>query len=117
MKSISLYMMAIFYIAAGIYHFIRPGFYMKIMPPWLSYPLQIIYISGFFEIVLGALLFFEPTRKFAAWGLIVLLVAVFPANIQMMLNFKNTHNPYLWVAILRLPLQIVLIWWAWLYTH
>lgn len=113
---IALYIMAILYIGAGVYHFISPEFYKKIMPPWLPYHLLLIYVSGFFEIVLGALLFFEPTRAAAAWGIIALLIAVFPANVQMLLNFIRSHHPYTWVAILRLPLQLILIWWAWLYT-
>ncbi len=117
MKTASLYIMAIFYIVAGFNHFIRPGFYLKIMPPWLHYHLQIVLVSGILEIILGVLLLFEPTRNFAAWGIFALLIAIFPANIQMMLNFKNTHNHYLWVAILRLPLQLVLIRWAWLFTN
>ena len=108
--------MGMLYTGAGIYHFIRPQFYKKIMPPWLPCHLPLIYASGFFEIILGTLLFFEPTKIIAAWGIIALLIAVFPANIQMMLNFKYRRNPYTWVAILRLPLQLVLIWWAWLYT-
>lgn len=108
--------MAVLYIAAGIYHFIRPVFYKKIMPHWLPYHLPLIYISGLAEIALGTLLFFDGARIIAAWGIIVLLIAVFPANIQMMLNYKQRNHPYTWLTILRLPLQLLLMWWAWSYT-
>ena len=108
--------MACLYIAAGIYHFICPKFYTRIMPRWLPMHLQLVYISGAFEIILGLLLFPIATRVVAAWGIIALLIAVFPANIQMMLNYRRRHNPYLWITILRLPLQLLLIWWAWQYT-
>jgi uncharacterized membrane protein len=116
MKEIPLYGMAVFYIAAGIYHFVQPTFYRRMMPSWLPWHLPLVYISGVCEILLGIFLFPELTRKSAAWGIIILLVAIFPANIQMMLNFRRKKNPYLWITILRLPLQLVLIWWAWHYT-
>lgn len=116
MKKISLYIMAGLYILAGINHFWRPEFYLKIMPPWLPWHEELVFISGVAEVALGIMLFFPATRRLAAWGIILLLIAVFPANIQMMLDYKAEHNPKLWIAILRLPLQIVLIWWAYLFT-
>ena len=89
---------------------------MKIMPPYVPYPLAMVYISGVFEVLLALLLLPLATRHVAAWLLILMLIAIFPANVQMAVNFWRRHNPYLWVAILRLPLQIPLIYWAWLYT-
>ena len=109
--------MAFLYIAAGINHFIRPGMYKRIMPVYLPWHLELIYISGLGEIILGLLLIPLATRVTAAWLLIALLIAVFPANIQMAVNYARSANPYLWIAIVRLPLQAVLIWWAWLYTR
>lgn len=108
--------MALIYVAAGIYHFVAPGFYKKIMPPYIPYHMELIYISGVFEIGLGLLLLPASTRIYAAWGLLALLVAIFPANIQMAINFYQRKHPYLWVAYLRLPLQVLLIWWAFIYT-
>ena len=116
MKNIFLYIMAVAYVAAGLNHLVRPGFYMRIMPPWLPYPQALVYISGVCEVLFGLLLFPQATRHLGAWLIILLLVAVFPANIQMTMNYYKYHNPYLWATILRLPLQLVLIWWAWLYT-
>jgi uncharacterized membrane protein len=116
MKTPLLYLMALLYVAAGIYHFVNPRFYQRIMPNYLSHHMPLIYISGAFEIIFALLLIPEPTRPIAAWLLILLLIAVFPANIQMAINFWQKQNPYLWVAIARLPLQFILIWWAWIYT-
>lgn len=108
--------MALAYIAAGAWHFINPGPYLSIMPPWLPMHSLLVSISGIIEIVLGILLLIQGTRRIAAWGLILLLVAVFPANVQMMINYKVAHNPHYWLSVLRLPLQPLLIWWAYQYT-
>ena len=104
--------MAAFYILAGVNHFANPDFYKKIMPPWLPWHYSIIFISGLAEIVLGLLLLPLQTRKLAAWGIIILLVAIFPANVQMMLNYQQEKNPDWWIAVVRLPLQLLLIGWA-----
>jgi uncharacterized membrane protein len=117
LKRIFLYLMAVFYVFAGAAHFLMPGYYTAIMPPWLPRHLELVYISGACEILLALLLLPSSTRRTAAWGLIALLIAVFPANIQMTINFANEHNPGLWYTIIRLPVQILLIWWAWVYTN
>ena len=116
MKNNLLYIMAVFYIAAGINHFIHPGFYLEIMPPKLPYQLPLVYISGVCEILVALLLLPVATRHLGAWLLILLLIAIFPANIQMAINYRHKNDPHLWIAILRLPIQFLLIWWAWLYT-
>lgn len=108
--------MATLYIATGLNHFRYPGAYYRIMPPYIPYPVTMIYISGILEIALGLLLFSDKTRRLAAWGIIILLIAVFPANIQMLVNYVNEKNPRTWIAIVRLPLQLVLIWWAYTLT-
>ncbi len=111
-----LYVMAAGYAAAGITHFVYPRVYKRIMPPWVPQPMFVVYLSGVLEIVFALLLLPLTTRHVAAWLIIFLLIAVFPANMQMALNFRRKHNPYLWLAIARLPLQPLLIWWAWIYT-
>ena len=108
--------MVVIYALAGINHLINPEGYMSIMPAWLGWHYQLVIISGIFEILFALLLIPIKTRPYAAWCIILLLVAVFPANVQMMLDFKAEHNPYLWVTIARLPLQLVLIYWAYTYT-
>jgi uncharacterized membrane protein len=116
MKYFSLYLMAFLYVAAGANHFFNPVMYKKIMPPWLGWQNGLVAISGVCEILLGLLLLMPQTRFFAAWGIIALLIAVFPANIQMAINFWHIHSRWLWLSILRLPLQAILIWWAYYFT-
>ncbi len=115
MNLLGLIIMAILYIAAGLYHFINPKFYRKIVPPQIPYPSLAVAISGAAEILFGAGLLFENTRMYSAWGIILLLIAVFPSNIYMAVNNKFSRIP-LWIRIIRLPLQLVLIYWAWIYT-
>jgi uncharacterized membrane protein len=115
MEKAGLIVMAILYIAAGAYHFINPRLYKKIVPPQIPFPSAAVAISGAAEILLGAGLLFDNTRIFSAWGIILLLLAIFPANIYMAVNDKFKAIP-LWIRVLRLPLQFVLIWWAWVYT-
>lgn len=108
--------MAVLYVAAGLNHFVHPGVYRKIMPAWLPWHTELVFISGICEIVFGVLLLVPATKHLAAWGIIALLIAVFPANIQMMLNDFPKSNARLWMSILRLPLQLLLIWWAYNFT-
>ena len=113
----SLYFMSLFYFSAGLMHFITPRFFLKMMPESIPFHKQIIYISGIAEMVIAVLLLFETYRSVAAWMVIVLLILVFPANIQMTINFWKKKKPFLWLTVIRLPLQFVLIWWAWLFTR
>ncbi len=108
--------MILFYAGAGINHFVHPAFYLQIMPPWLPLHKELVFISGVAEVLCALLLLFTKTRRLGAWAAIALLIAVFPANIQMLLDYKRDNNPMLWVAILRLPIQLVLIWWAYSFT-
>lgn len=108
--------MAVLYVLAGIYHFIHPEMYYKIMPRWVPLPVLVNSLTGVAEIVLGVLLLPYATRNVAAWGVIVLLIVVFPANIQMAIDYYGNSHPQLWLAILRLPVQALLIWWAYTYT-
>jgi len=117
MKAISLYFMAAIYILAGINHFINPQPYFNIMPAFLPWPLWLVYLSGVLEILLGGLLLPRQSRKWAAWGIIILLICVFPANIQMAVNYWSVNSPYKWLALARLPLQFVLMWWARVFTR
>ncbi len=112
-----LWLLGLFFVAAGILHFLRPGMYVKIMPPYLPWPRQLVFVSGLAEVALGILVLVPRFRVPAAWGLIALLVAVFPANLHMALHpelFRKISPVALW---LRLPLQAVLIAWACWYTR
>ena len=116
MKHSALYLMCLLYVVAGINHFANPNWYLKIIPAWVPYPVVVNYMSGAFEIAFALLLIPEATRNMGVYLLIILLVLIFPANIQMSFNFYQTHHPYFWLTILRLPFQFVLIWWAWQYV-
>ena len=104
--------MALLYVAAGINHFASTQVYMEIMPGYIPWHLFFVYLTGVMEIAFGILLLPRATRSAAAWMIIGLLIVVFPANVQMMLNDLHRHSPKLWITIVRLPLQVVLIWWA-----
>jgi uncharacterized membrane protein len=109
----SLLFMASLYILAGVMHFVKPKIYLRIIPPYIPYPKIVNRIVGFFEIILGLGLLFENTRSTSAFGLILLLFAVFPANLYMYQQ-KNNQIPN-WLLLLRLPFQLVLIAWAYIY--
>ncbi|MBW1656435.1 MULTISPECIES: DoxX family protein [Flavobacterium] len=112
-----LYLMAMLYILAGINHFRKPGMYLKIIPPAFKNPKLINILSGAAEIILGILLILPFTRSFAAWGIIALLIAVFPANVYMLQNKKAGFGLPRWILFVRLPLQLVLIYWAYQYIY
>ncbi|AWK05080.1 DoxX family protein [Flavobacterium crocinum] len=112
-----LYLMALLYIMAGINHFRKPGMYIKIIPPAFKNPKLINILSGAAEIILGILLTLPFTRSFAAWGIIALLIAVFPANVYMLQNKKAGFGLPRWILFVRLPLQLVLIYWAYQYLY
>ncbi|MEO6490045.1 MAG: DoxX family protein [Ferruginibacter sp.] len=116
MQKVSLYTMSLLFVLAGLNHFLHKEFYIKIMPSWIGFHEQLVIVSGVFEILFALLLLPSQTRRFASWGLILLLITVFPANIQMMLNYVNQHHSNLWISIVRLPIQILLIWWAYTFA-
>jgi uncharacterized membrane protein len=113
-RRIALAVTALFFVGAGSMHFLRPEPYVKIMPPFVPWALTMVYISGAAEIAGGLGLIRRPFRRVAGWGLVALLIAVFPANIYMALDrVQVTANPLpLWLLWARLPLQLVLIWWV-----
>ncbi len=116
-KQILKYLLAFSFILAGINHFLNPAFYLKIMPPFLPAHLFLIRLSGVFQIALGILLLIPKFSRLAAWGLIALLIAVFPANVYMAMNAEMFPEFSRTALYLRLPLQIVLIAWAFWFTR
>jgi uncharacterized membrane protein len=119
-KRVLLYVMAGFYIVAGVMHFISPEAYLPMMPGYLPWPLELVYLSGAAEFLLGAGVLMPQTRRHAAWGIIALLIAIFPANIHIALYnvplFGNAEGFGIWNWV-RLPVQFLLIAWAWWYTQ
>ena len=110
-KSITIYSLSILYVVVGVKHFTHLDFFLVIVPPYLPYPELLVYVSGFFEILFGVLLIPKKTRKYAALGFILLLIAVFPANIHLF-NSEIAQNSYgisRHFALIRLPFQIPLI--------
>jgi len=126
-KLVLLVVMALFYVCAGVVHFVSPEFYVEIMPPLLPWPAALVFLSGVAEVVLGVAVLVPRTRRLAAWGIIALLVAVFPANLHMAVHqLHPEHAPEFMkramaddplVVWWRLPLQGVLALWAWWYTR
>lgn len=108
-KTIGRVLTGMLFILAGINHFRSPEMYRAIMPPYLPWPEQLVALSGAAEVGLGALVLVPQWRRQAGWGLIALLIAVFPANLHMALN--SDHYPQIpaWLLWFRLPLQAVLI--------
>lgn len=116
-KRISLVVMAVFYIVAGLNHFRMPALYLRIIPPQLPYPELLNWLSGGAEVLLGVLLLLPTLSRRAAWGVIALLIAVFPANVyQFLANGAGMDVPR-WALLARLPLQGVLIAWAYWHTR
>lgn len=115
-KSISKFILAIFMIGAGTMHFVNPEFYLKIMPPYLPFHEELVLISGVCEILLGILLLIPKCSHLAAWGIIALLIAVFPANIYLYQHQEILPASPL-IHLLRLPLQGVFVLWAYWHTR
>jgi len=113
---ISAIVMGGLYTLAGINHFLMPKFYMRIMPRYIPFHRFMVIASGIAEIALGILLLFPNYRPWAAWGIIALLIAIFPANIHHLTSKKPGKGPPVWALVVRLPIQGLLIWWAYSYT-
>ena len=119
-KRIGVWAMAAFYVLAGLNHFRDPGFYLPMMPPFLPWHRELVWASGVAELGLGLALLVPGLRRWAAWGVIALLVAIFPANLHVALENVpiggRAEGLGVWNWV-RLPFQLVLIAWAWLYTR
>jgi uncharacterized membrane protein len=104
------------FLISGVGHFLKTDWFVRIMPPYLPYHRELVLVSGAFELVLGILLLVPATTRIAAWGLIALLIAIFPANIFVYQHQEMFPLPA-WVHLARLPLQGLLIAWAYAYTR
>ncbi len=115
--TISLYMMAAIYVVAGIFHFVTPKLFLKVTPKWVPKPEIVNILVGIIEIVLGIAVLFEATRSYAAMGIIALLIAVFPANWKYYQIVKRKKKQtQIIIALLRLPMQVGLIYWAYTFV-
>ena len=116
-QRIALFLLALGFVTAGVQHFTGPESFVAIVPPYLPVPLALVYISGVAEILGGLGVIPYATRKWAGWGLIALLIAVYPANIHMAMNpdeFPDVSETFLYG---RLPFQFVLFAWVWWATR
>lgn len=116
LKTISKTLLAIFMIGAGIMHFLNPAFFLNIMPPYLPFHKELVLLSGVCESLLGILLLVPAYSRWAAWGIVALLIAVFPANLHVFQHQELIPAPPL-VHLIRLPLQGIFILWAYWYTR
>ena len=119
LKRTLLWVMAVAYVLAGVNHLVHPEFYLAIIPPGLPGPEWLNLVSGLAEIVLGVFVLEPRVRSLAAWGIIALLVAVFPANLYMAFENVGPEGPGSGAGVsnwIRLPFQALFIVWAWWYT-
>ena len=110
-KITTIYIMSFLYITIGIKHFINPDLFIAIVPPCILLKKQVVFISGFIEVIMGTLLLFKKTRTIAGWIIILLLIGVFPANIYLYISDipRDILNISKEQALLRIPFQIPLI--------
>lgn len=116
-KQISLILMALLYLGAGINHFIFPRQYQKVVPDYFKNKKFINEASGVAEIILGIALFIPATTHLAAWGVIALLIAIFPANIYHLQQKGAGMKIPVWLLWVRIPIQFVFIAWAYWHTY
>ena len=111
-KSFLIIISSIFYVIVGIKHFIEPEYFLSIVPPYLPYHLELVYVSGLFEVLFGILILLPKYRYYGAIGLILLLIAVFPANLYLAQNeiAQEAIGATQEIATWRLPIQGILIW-------
>ena len=110
LKTVSRYIMSLLYVSVGINHFLNPEWFVKIIPPiLLEFDYQLVYLSGVCEVMFGLLILIPKARYYAAWGLILTLAAVFPANIYLAQTNGVAMDTTAAVAWYRLPFQTVFI--------
>jgi len=110
-----LYLMATLYILAGMMHFIKPKMYLRIMPRYLPYPKQLVSLSGIAEILLGIGVCFPLTQALSIYGIIVMLGVFLMVHFYMLTGEKASAGIPKWILTLRIPLQFVLMYWAYSY--
>ena len=108
-------MLALLFVVSGLMHFVAPAYFLRIVPSWVPNPTLAVTLSGAAELAGAIGLLVPATRALAGWGLIVLLAAVFPANVYMLQQARVGHASTAWLLglWLRLPLQPLLMWWVW----
>lgn len=116
-RRLALLALAAFFVVAGANHFVKPGLYMGIMPPYLPAQLELVYLSGLLEILGGLAVLIPGIRTRAGWGLILLLLAIYPANLHMAVHPELFPDIPAIALYVRMPLQVLLIAWAYWATR
>ena len=111
------YLMALIYIVAGINHFRVPKLYLKIIPPYIPNASLVNKVSGFLEVLFGIMLLFKSLAPMAAVGIMILLIGIFATHFLMLQNEKASLRLPKWILILRIPVQFLLIYWAFIYIN
>ena len=114
LRTVFLFLLALFFVFAGLNHFRDPGFYLAMMPPQLPWHRELVALSGVFEVIGGVLVLVPPLRRLTGWGLIALLIAVFPANIYAAVAHVQPPGEHIAPILLwlRLPFQVLFIAWV-----
>ncbi len=112
-----LYLMALMYVIAGIFHFLKPRTYMRIMPRYLPAHKLLVYLSGIAEIILGVGLILHQTKSLAIYGIILMLAIFLLVHFYMLTSKKAGAGFPKWILLLRIPIQFGLMWWAWYYLR
>ena len=110
------YLLGLLFIIGGVNHFRKPKLYERIMPPYIPAHSSLVLISGIVEMIFGFMLITKESQSIAAWGIILLLIVFIPVHIFMLQNKKASLKLPKWMLVIRLPLQLALIYWAYLYT-
>lgn len=116
-KQAMRYLLGAFFVLAGVNHFVHPGFYTNITPDYFPLHYELVLLSGVTEIVAGAMLFYGPTVRLGAWGIVAMLVVFFTVHIHMIVHAERYANVPLWLLWMRIPLQFAFIAWAWWFTR
>lgn len=116
-RRIALLLLTAFFVVAGVNHVANPDFYLRIMPPYLPAHRELVLLSGLFEVLGGLAVLLPAVRALAGWGLMLLLLAVFPANVHMALHPEQFPSVPAFALYVRLPLQIVFIAWTYWATR
>jgi uncharacterized membrane protein len=116
-EKISLVVFCLLYVLAGLNHFVHSAFYLKLMPAYFPIPLQLVYISGLVECLVGILIIFQKTRLVAAWLTIFLLFVFLTVHVQMIISQYHEFALLFWIYVFRLLLQFFLMRWAYVLGH
>ena len=110
------YVLALIFLVGGFFHLQKSKLYRKITPPYIPYKNSMVLLTGIAEMVVAFMLVTKDSENFGAWGMIILLVLFFPVHRYMLQNKEASLKLPKWILILRIPLQFLLIYWAWMYT-